>query len=207
MTCARTLRLQNGEPGRGVCSSLSPCFCLLFVLTLGLANQIAQFPSHICESNPLLGNTSCKVKDLTCKVCNADRTKKSSFDLTCNVTDSLRNFVKFRITNLSTSLAAKKEEKWILLKWVEQFARPGTWSSMAFQSAAPSFGPTFRSFSIHWKAFKPPIFGPVRRSLALDKVEPKLLWHHCNHASPDLQSRANNHNTGCTLFSVTRQSD
>ena len=111
MTCARTLRLQNGEPGRGVCSSLSLCFCLLFVLTLGLANQIAQFPSHICESNPLLGNTSCKVKDLTCKVCNADRTKKSSFDLTCNVTDSLRYFVKFRITNLSTSLAAKKRRK------------------------------------------------------------------------------------------------
>ena len=37
--------------------------------------------------------------------------KKSSFDLTCNVTDSLRNFVKFRITNLSTSLAAKKRRK------------------------------------------------------------------------------------------------
>ena len=91
--------------------SLSLCFCLLFVLTLGLANQNAQFPSDICKSNPLLGNTSCNVKDLTCKVYNPDRTKKSSFDLTCNVKGILSYFVTSRITNLSASLAAKQQKK------------------------------------------------------------------------------------------------
>ena len=45
MTCARSLRLQDREPARVPCSSLSLCFCLLFVLTLVLDNQQCTVPS------------------------------------------------------------------------------------------------------------------------------------------------------------------